>query len=298
MAARSTSLEVEGAHQGRGRGGRRRGRRSQACPGGAGCPPGCCPRAHGRQAAGRPGRQGGPGRPTPRLRRRAQIVMTRRRVAVTGLGALCALGSGIRALERGLREARCALAPLDHPEVADLAGLPFGAVGDFDVPIARAHLRRSSRADRLALAAALEAAADAALPISVQAQAAVVLGVGAGGLDALERYVRTHDSAGPGRAHPSDLVTFPPAGSSRAVAQAVGAGGPCLALMTACSSSATALGHAFDLVRRGRVPVAFAGGTEPRSRLTLSGFLALRALAPEPCRPFDANRRGLSLGEG
>src|SRR5262249_28614482 len=141
--------------------------------------------------------------------------MTPRRGAATGLGALGALGSGIRALERGLREARCALAPLDHPEVADLAGLPFGAVGDFDVPIARAHLRRSSRADRLALAAALEAAADAALPTSVQAQAAVVLGGGAGGLDALERYVRTHDSAGPGPAHPPRLGTFPPAGNRR-----------------------------------------------------------------------------------
>src|SRR5262249_60174414 len=116
--------------------------------------------------------------------------MTGRGVAVTGLGALCALGSGIRALERGLREARCALAPLDHPEVADLAGLPFGAVGDFDVPIARAHLRRSSRADRLALAAAPEAAADAAPPPPGQAPGAGLLGVGAGGPGAPERHWR------------------------------------------------------------------------------------------------------------
>jgi 3-oxoacyl-[acyl-carrier-protein] synthase II len=68
--------------------------------------------------------------------------------------------------------------------------------------------------------------------------------------------------------------------------------------MTACSAGAMAIGCALDLVRRGRAQVALAGGAEPLSTLTLYGFQALRALSPEPCRPFDADRRGLSLGEG
>src|SRR6185369_10898013 len=67
-----------------------------------------------------------------------------------------------------------------------------------------------------------------------------------------------------------------------------------------CSSSATAIGYAADRVRLGHVDVALAGGAEGLTRLTYAGFGCLRATAPgdEPCRPFDADRKGLTLGEG
>ena len=70
--------------------------------------------------------------------------------------------------------------------------------------------------------------------------------------------------------------------------------------MTACSSSATAIGYAADRIRLGHVDVALAGGAEGLTRLTYAGFGCLRATAPgdEPCRPFDAERKGLTLGEG
>jgi 3-oxoacyl-[acyl-carrier-protein] synthase II len=68
--------------------------------------------------------------------------------------------------------------------------------------------------------------------------------------------------------------------------------------MTACSSSATAIGYAGDRIRLGHVDVALAGGAEGLCRLTFLGFNALRATSPEPCRPFDRDRKGLNLGEG
>jgi 3-oxoacyl-[acyl-carrier-protein] synthase II len=93
-------------------------------------------------------------------------------------------------------------------------------------------------------------------------------------------------------------VPHQPASVTDLVARRLGIVGPRTTIMTACSSSATAIGRAADLVRLGRVAVALAGGAEGLCRLTYAGFNALRAVSPEPCRPFDAERKGLSLGEG
>ena len=196
------------------------------------------------------------------------------RVAITGIGVVSALGPDRTAFLDGLRTGRCALAP-------NAEGVVVGATNV-------ATPDRGSRADALGVIAAREAAHDAGhLDLS---NAAVVIGVGAGGAERLERYLDT--------ARAEDFAAFPPANTTAAIADALGARGPRLSIMTACSASAMAIGRAVDLVRTGRVPVAFAGGAEPLSKLTLEGFSSLRALAPEPCRPFDAERKGLSIGEG
>jgi 3-oxoacyl-[acyl-carrier-protein] synthase II len=69
-------------------------------------------------------------------------------------------------------------------------------------------------------------------------------------------------------------------------------------ITTACSSSANAIGYAFDLISSGQLDLAVTGGSEALSELTFAGFNALKVMSPKPCRPFDKNRRGLSLGEG
>jgi 3-oxoacyl-[acyl-carrier-protein] synthase II len=69
-------------------------------------------------------------------------------------------------------------------------------------------------------------------------------------------------------------------------------------ISTACSSSATSIGYGFDLIRAGAQEIVITGGSESLSELTFAGFNALRLVDPEYCRPFDRNRRGLSLGEG
>jgi 3-oxoacyl-[acyl-carrier-protein] synthase II len=83
-----------------------------------------------------------------------------------------------------------------------------------------------------------------------------------------------------------------------AVAQRLGVLGPRVTVSTACSSGALAIAAAAGVVARGEAPVAIALGVDSLCRLTYAGFDALQALDPSPCRPFDAERRGLSLGEG
>jgi 3-oxoacyl-[acyl-carrier-protein] synthase II len=82
------------------------------------------------------------------------------------------------------------------------------------------------------------------------------------------------------------------------VADAFGFSGPRHAVNTACSSGAVAIAIATDWLREGDCDLAIALGSDELGRFTFTGFHALRAMDPEPCRPFDRNRRGLSMGEG
>jgi 3-oxoacyl-(acyl-carrier-protein) synthase len=82
------------------------------------------------------------------------------------------------------------------------------------------------------------------------------------------------------------------------ISRALGIRGPRTVINTACSSAAIAIGIGVDWLRAGDCDCVLAIGTDELGRFTFSGFHALRALDPEPCRPFDRNRRGLSMGEG
>ena len=82
------------------------------------------------------------------------------------------------------------------------------------------------------------------------------------------------------------------------LAEAYGLSGPVTIIANACAAGANAVGHAFDLVRSGRAERALAGGYDALSHLVFSGFDSLQALSPTICRPFDARRDGLALGEG
>src|SRR5438034_10670620 len=94
------------------------------------------------------------------------------------------------------------------------------------------------------------------------------------------------------------MLGTPLSTAAAAVSQALGIYGPQATLSTACSSSAFAVALAADTIRRGEARVALALGTDGLCRLTYAGFDALQALDPDRCRPFDRDRRGLSLGEG
>ncbi len=82
------------------------------------------------------------------------------------------------------------------------------------------------------------------------------------------------------------------------IADEFGVLGPCLTIPTACAAGNYAIGYGFDLVRAGRLDVALAGGADPFTRITYSGFARLGAIAPERCQPFDRNRKGMIPGEG
>jgi 3-oxoacyl-[acyl-carrier-protein] synthase II len=96
----------------------------------------------------------------------------------------------------------------------------------------------------------------------------------------------------------SPFSSFCCASSADTIASRLSLFGPKTTFMTACSSGATALGYAGDLIRRGQARIMIAGGTEPLCRITYAAFNALKAVDPQYCKPFDRQRQGLSLGEG
>jgi 3-oxoacyl-[acyl-carrier-protein] synthase II len=111
-----------------------------------------------------------------------------------------------------------------------------------------------------------------------------------------ERFASRH--LGGKKADALDLVPYAPNYSADVLAQCFGLRGERATFATACSSSSMAIGWGFDLVRTGRVDCALVGGSDTLCELTYAGFNSLRAVDPDPCRPFDAKRNGLSLGEG
>ncbi|MCC6749522.1 MAG: beta-ketoacyl-[acyl-carrier-protein] synthase family protein [Deltaproteobacteria bacterium] len=226
------------------------------------------------------------------------LLPDRRRAVVTGLGVVSALGSGASALSLALREARSGIGPLTLFDPA-----PYGArvAGQAPAPGTRflgRTPRSASRADRFALDAAAEALAEAQLPEATLEASAVVLGTGAGGAELAEGYLAGLRLRGERHTPVSQLAHQPPASSTDLVGNTFGSHGPRLSLMTACSSSATAIGVALDWIRVGRAECVITGGTDALCALTFGGFTTLRALDPEACRPFHRQRRGLTLGEG
>ncbi|MEO6954371.1 MAG: beta-ketoacyl-[acyl-carrier-protein] synthase family protein [Polyangia bacterium] len=220
----------------------------------------------------------------------------RRQVAVTGLGIVSALGVGLAAFRDGLRSGRSGvreltLFPTDgvRTHLAAQCELP---VVDLDPAL----VSNLSRPDAFGLASALEAIRDAGLDANALYRAALVMGTGAGGAQNTEDFV-VETRAG-GRPAASRLVPHQSSSVTDLVGRAFGVHGPRSTIMTACSSSATAIGYAGDRIRLGHADIALAGGAEPLCRLTYLGFNALRATSPEPCRPFDRDRKGLNLGEG
>ena len=220
-------------------------------------------------------------------------------MVVTGIGCVTALGNGRDSTWAGIREARCGIGPMTLFDVSGYRTQTAAQAWEFDPSqtVPKATRRRSSRADQLADAAASEALADAGINDSDRNSIAVVLGAGAGGMLEAEGFHRAL-LAGTWRGRRlSSLVSHSPSAATDFVALRQRLGGPRATISTACSSSATAIGYAADLVRSGHAPLALAGGAEALCHLTYSGFNSLRAVDPGHCRPFDKNRAGLSLGE-
>ena len=99
------------------------------------------------------------------------------------------------------------------------------------------------------------------------------------------------------KARPSKVLNHLPDSITDRVAQRFGLEGIKSTITTACSSSANAMGYAFDAIAAGLADVVVTGGSDVLARLTYGGFNSLRSVDPDPCRPFDRERKGLSIGE-
>jgi 3-oxoacyl-[acyl-carrier-protein] synthase II len=213
-------------------------------------------------------------------------------VAVTGLGVVSPFGAGVKTFWGGISSGSCAIRPIT---LIDTEGFRCRIAAE--VPAGIAGSGRRSRADRIALTAAREALDDAGLGRAERADAALIVGAVGGGMLETEAWYwqRTRAGAAP---MPPALMTCFPSSHADVVGSALGLGGPRETIVTACSSGAGSLALAADLVADGVVPLAVAGGVDALTRICFMGFNALKLLDPAPCRPFDRERRGMSLGEG
>ncbi|MCF6521798.1 beta-ketoacyl-[acyl-carrier-protein] synthase family protein [Streptomyces sp. JJ36] len=228
--------------------------------------------------------------------------------AVTGIGMVTAGGVGTPATWERVREAAGTAAR----EVPELAGVPVGfgcVVPGFDAAalIGRRKAWRLDRSNQFAVAAALEAVADAGLDPSGWdgARVGVVLGCGLGGAGSWEKQYDVLRETGPQKVSPMLIPMLVPNMSAGYVAMEVGARGPNLVTATACASGTTAVGTARELLRSGACDVVITGGTESCVVPSIStGFSQMGALSErhdDPAgasRPFDSGRDGFVLAEG
>lgn len=229
--------------------------------------------------------------------------MTRRRVAVTGVGVVSALGPDRQAFWDGLRAGRSAIAPIVAVDTSDMPFHNGAEVIGFD---SRAHLdkRQTDLYDRFAqfaVVAAREAARDAGVEWdeSLRRRAAIVTGSCLGGQIAEEDGYMDLFARGRSRMHPFSIPRAMANAGASAIAMEFGLRGPSFTISTACSSANHALGQAAWLVRNGTADVALAGGSEaPFCRGHLKAWEALRVVSPDTCRPFSRDRSGMVLGEG
>jgi len=223
------------------------------------------------------------------------------RVVITGAGIVTALGLGWKPNAEGFRLGRPAFRPVS---LFDVSRQRVKNAAEVDLPdalpptgLSRRQLARLDRAGKMLLLAANEAWQQAGWkPVN---DVPLVLGTTAGGMSLGEDYFRQAvQSPGRHRRQPTRAIHYQPQVQARMVLDALGFNGPITIISNACASGSNAIGHAWNLIRCGQAERALAGGYDALSLLVFAGFDALQALSPTVCRPFDARRDGLALGEG
>jgi 3-oxoacyl-[acyl-carrier-protein] synthase II len=219
-----------------------------------------------------------------------------REVVVSGLGVVSPYGAGAKCFWLGLAAGTCAIKPITVIETEGFRSR-IAAEIPADVMSALGSSWRRSRADRIALAAAREALADSGLMGRERAEAALLIGaVGGGMLEGEDWYWA--QTLGDGRSsRKGALRSILPFSHADMLGWRLGLTGPKETVVMACASGAASIALGADLVRAGVTPTALVGGVDALTHTCFMGFNALKLLDPGPCRPFDRDRRGMSLGE-
>ena len=226
------------------------------------------------------------------------------RVVVTGLGAVTPVGHTAAAYWANLKQGVSGIGPITlaaTPE--ELSQKVAAEVKDFD-PLKYFEERQLSTIDRvsqLAVVAAREAIAQAAIafdmPLSVRT--ACIIGTGVGGQTTHDDNFRRVYLEKKTRVFPLTIPKLMVNAPASQISMVCGLRGPAFAVASACASATHAIGLAFHMVRSGAVDCAVTGGAEACITFgTLRGWEAMRVMAPDVCRPFSIDRKGLILGEG
>jgi 3-oxoacyl-[acyl-carrier-protein] synthase II len=223
------------------------------------------------------------------------------RVVVTGAGIVTALGTGWKTNAEGFRAGRTAFRPVS---LFDVSRQRAKTAAEVSVPLTlpptgldERRMGRLDRAGKMLLLAAHEAWQQAGWEPAENVP--FILGTTGGGMLFGEDYFRRAlQQPYEHRGQAVRAVCYQPQVQARLVLDALNFSGPIITVSNACASGSNAIGQAWELIRSGQTERVMAGGYDSLSEMVFSGFDSLQALSTTVCRPFDARRDGLALGEG
>ena len=219
-------------------------------------------------------------------------------VAVTGIGCLCAAGMNFKECMTSLFSGGCRPHPpsrfsSDHPTAYPV----------FEIRQTHSASDNGPQPDimltaKFALIAAEEALANAGLNREMlqDKRVGVCIGTTVGSAMNNEEFYRGYRSRR--RPHMDAIISYLNSNPAQVIADKYGISGPCQTIVNACSSGTDAIGLGASWIRSGLCDVVIAGGADELCRVTYNGFISLMITDESPCKPFDANRKGLNLGEG
>lgn len=220
-------------------------------------------------------------------------------IVITGEGIISAIGNDKATVLQSLLDGRSGIVEMKHLHSSHHE-LPVGEVqlsnDEMKAMLALPVEEQTSRTSLMGMLAVRQALAEAQLPETAPKNRRVVLisGTTVGGMDITEQY---YDSFATSDEHLDCLKKHDCGSSTEEIAAMFGIS-ECTTISTACSSAANALILGANLLKTGQADLVIAGGSEALTRFHLNGFNSLMILDHEPCRPFDAQRAGLNLGEG
>jgi 3-oxoacyl-[acyl-carrier-protein] synthase II len=234
----------------------------------------------------------------------------KRRVVVTGLGVVSPVGNDMATTWRSVLDGKSGAAPITHFDAAKFPVRFAAELKGFD-PLTYMDRKEAKRADaytQYAVAAAVQAMADAGFTDGHGTdpdRVGVIIGSGIGGLTSFEEQHDVYRERGPGKISPFFIPMFIADIAAGIVSMRFGAKGPNYATVSACATSAHAIGDAFRTIQYGDADMMLAGGSEATvTPMAIGGFANMKALSerndsPETAsRPFDQTRDGFVMGEG
>lgn len=235
--------------------------------------------------------------------------MNKRRVVITGIGAISPVGNNAEESWNAVINGRSGIGPLTRLDTEQFPVSVAAEVKDFNIEdyIEKKEARKMDRFTHYALAASIMAMKDAGLETlneELALRTGVWIGSGIGGMETHEQQFKIFQERGYRRVSPFFVPMMIPDMASGQVSIHFGAKAINSCSVTACASGTNSIGDAFEVIRRGEADVMISGGAEaPITTMSVAGFCSNKALSlnPDPAtasRPFDANRDGFIIGEG
>lgn len=227
---------------------------------------------------------------------------SKRRVVITGLGVVSAVGNSIPEFWDSLKRGRDGIRPITLFDTSGLRTHNGGEVIDLplDDHFSSKEKKRLSRCDQFGIIAAEEALENSGLNMGEvdRERFGIILGAGSGGILSVERYFKALYGGEKRKPSPLLLISFSLATTTDYIAGRFDLHGPRTTAATVCSSSSAAIAFAYESILAGWADIMFSGGSDSLCEVSYTGFNSLRLVDPEYCKPFDKRRQGLSLGEG